>query len=81
MGDMIYFSTSIIALKIPEYNPAVSLSYIWGNKGYTLKRIGSLSHAYNPEPKEYVQGEKDNDAVMIELSQDLSDMISEGNTP
>ena len=81
MADLIYFSKSLIGLKIPEYNPAVSLSYIWGNNSYSLKRVGDLSHGYNPEPKEYEQGEKDHAASILELSQDLAEMLDEVEDP
>ena len=77
-ADLVYFSKSLMAFELGEYNPDVSLSYIWGNNAYPNKRMGSLPLSYVPEPIKFEAGELDDSSIMYELSQDLADLLDEG---
>ena len=62
----------VAAVKVAEYNPAVSFSYIWGNHMYTLKRYGILPPSNLPSKGDYIIGLDDAAAIVQEIQDDNS---------
>jgi len=57
---------------LQEYNPDVSLSYMWGNQAYPTISIGRLSNLLAPDQAEYEQGVNDYyHLIMDEINQDV----------
>ena len=56
---------------LQEYNPDVSLSYMWGNQAYPTASIGRLSNLLAPDQAEYEQGVNDYYHIIMEINQDM----------
>ncbi len=72
-SDLAAVYGDIRAFYMPEYNPDVSLSYVWGNVAYSTTRLGRLKTNYLPNRMEYEQGEADYIAIMDEEQYDNPD--------
>ncbi len=60
LEHMTDFRQSVVAFRIQEFNPDVSLSYVWGNDEYTTNRYGnSMGGIQIPDTQAYNLGYAD----------------------